>query len=88
MLAQVRAVIDKGPARAVLVIFFLLLSASVIITATSYSPPKPADWLEAWFKLFQSVVAVVVGLKIAWNIEPIVRALARLAPRPGPEGKG
>lgn len=79
--------LDKGPARAALVIFVVLAIASAVITANSYTLPKPSDWLEAWFKLFQSVVAIVVGLKIAWNFDAVLNALAARARNPGSEDK-
>lgn len=76
--------IDKGPVRAVFIIFAILVLAFVGAAAMSYDLPKPAPGLEAWFKLFQSVVAIVVGLKIAWNIQPIVDALAARIRNTGP----
>ena len=79
--------IDKSPAIAALVIFVILGGACLLVAGTSYDPPKPAPGLEAWFKLFQSVVAVVVGLKIAWNIQPIVSALAARIHNSGPQQK-
>jgi len=79
----VKSLLDKGPATAAIAIFVLFVLASAVITAGSYTLPKPADWLESWFKLFQSVVAIVVGLKIAWNIDAVVRALNAKAGNPG-----
>jgi cadmium resistance protein CadD (predicted permease) len=79
----VKAFLAKGPVLAALAIFAVLVIASVFITAHSYTLPKPADWLEAWFKLFQSVVTIVVGLKIAANFDSVVSALAGRARNPG-----
>ena len=78
-----RYFIEKGPVREVLVISVIVVVAFVGAAVMSYDLPKPAPGLEAWFKLFQSVVAIVVGLKIAWNIQPIVNALVGHNPSPG-----
>ena len=67
--------IDKGPAKAASWIFVGFFVLSVLGGLTSYGLPKPLDWLEAWLKVFQTVVAIVVGLKIALNITPLVKAL-------------
>jgi hypothetical protein len=81
--------IDKGPARAALAIFVIFAIASAIITAVgAYDIPKPAPGLEAWFKLFQGAVAIVVALKIAWNIEPVMNALAHYLQQPRTKHKG
>ena len=78
-----KAFLAKGPVLAALAIFAAFVIASAFITANSYTLPKPADWLEAWFKLFQSVVTIVVGLKIAANFDSVVNALAGRARNPG-----
>jgi hypothetical protein len=73
----------KGPAIAAIVIFTIFLGVSALVTFTSFSLPKPADWLESWFKLFQTSVTIVVGLKIASNIDSVVAALAGRSGKPG-----
>ena len=67
--------IDKGPAKAAIGLFVTIFLLSLLMGETSYGVPKPLDWLEAWLKVFQTAVAIVVALKIAWNITPIVNAL-------------
>ena len=71
-----RKIGEIGYALAAIALFVAVIVASVAWTGTTVS--KPLDWLESWLKLFQTVVSIVVGLKIAWNLPTIVDALAKL----------
>lgn len=72
-----RKLIDSRPAITALVIFVVLAALSWFFTAISFTLPEPAAWLEAWVKLFQTVVSVVIGLKLAWSVPELLQELLR-----------
>jgi hypothetical protein len=60
-------------------LFFIALSIFAVLVLLSAVPialPKPADWLEAWVKLFGTVVAIVGALKIASDVADLRKSLA------------
>ena len=78
---MLQSVFEKHIALAAVIIFAVLASVSLwVIPAIGISLTKPVDWLEAWVKLFQTVVTICVGLKIAWKIDSIVQAVGGDAP--------
>jgi hypothetical protein len=77
MTEMIKQWIDEGPAKTAISLFVLFIVVSAIVTMTSFTLPEPAAWLEAWLKVFQTMVSIVVLLKIVWNIPEILTALRR-----------
>ena len=69
-----RKMVEVGYALAAIALFGGVILATWMWSGSTVS--KPLDWLESWLKMFQTIVSIVVGLKIAWNIQPIVKALS------------
>ena len=65
---------DKGMVIGAVILLGIFILASVGLAGTTLA--KPLEWLESWLKLFQTIVSIMVGLKIAWHIKPIADALA------------
>jgi hypothetical protein len=63
LLAQIRVILGVF---AVLVVISLLFSSTF---------PAPAPWLEAWVKLFATVIGIIAALKAAWTLPELVQAL-------------
>ena len=56
----------------IIVVFFAVL---VLISFSGWTLSGPAAWLDAWVKLFGTVVAIVAGLKLAWSVSQLLENL-------------